>query len=216
MRDPQEYLRSTRGRGKIFDDAEVHRSAYLGRDAIAAQQAKLRDCSVGGKSYVAENARVFGGQITDSYIGGDVVIAGSPVIVASVIRGESVTGKPNLTHCTTFDNAEVCDDVHIIGESIDKTIVISDSALVYGTTMLVGHFEVKGRTRINSGVWKRPPRHIDLGFVAITESKTGAMVDCRDRSLQYWEQHGAKLGERWGWDQKQIAAALTAVRYVVG
>jgi hypothetical protein len=215
LRDPKEYLRHTRGRGKILDDAEVHRSAFLGSGSVAAQSAQLRDCSVTGKSYVVENARVFGGRFTNSYIGGDVVVAGDPTVVESTIRGESITGSPYLTNCLMLENAEVCDDAHVIGDSKDEKIVITDSALVYGTALLVGRFEVNGRMRINSGVWRRAPRHIDLGFVSITESKTGAMVDCRDRTLAYWVKFGPKLGERWGWSQSQVAVALIAIKYVV-
>jgi hypothetical protein len=199
----------------ILDDAEVHHSAFLDKGSIAAQSAQLRDCSVFGKSYVEGNARVFGGQITDSYVSGSVVIAGNPTIVKSIVQGESITGRPHLNHCTMFDKAEVCDDAQILGDSIDKNITITDSALVYGTAVLVGHFEVNGRMRINSGVWRRVPRHIDLGYVSVTESKTGAMVDCRDRSLAYWVKFGPKLGERWGWSQSQIAVALIAIKYVV-
>lgn len=214
MRDPQEYLRHPNGRGRILDDAEVFISAHLSKESTAAQQCQLQDCFVKGKSYVAENARVFGGHINNSYIGGDVVIAGYPSIINSIVRGKSVSGEASLKYCNVFKHGEVSGAAQIIGESIDHTVVITDNALVYGTAMLVGHFEVKGRMRINSGVWKRAPRHVDLGFVAITESKTGALVDCRDRHASYWFKHGPKLGERWGWNSKEIAAAMIAVKFV--
>jgi carbonic anhydrase/acetyltransferase-like protein (isoleucine patch superfamily) len=215
MRDPQEYLRHSRGRGKIYGDAEVSLSASLSKDSTAAESCQVRDCKIEEYSCVAEHARVFGGQIYNSYIGGDVVVAGDPLIENSLIRGKNITGSPYLYQVTLLDNAEIGDRARVVGDSFEKSIVIKDSATVYGDCLLSGNFVVKGRSRVYTGEWTRAPRHVDLGFVAITESKLGAMVDCRDRTFDYWVRHGAKLGKRWGWNQKQILTAMAAVTYVV-
>lgn len=214
MRDPQAYLRHPRGRGRIFGDAEVHRSAYLSEDSTAANECQLRDCVVKDSSTVGERARIFGGNIIRSMISADVVIAGDPFITESVIRGKSISGKPDLYRVIFYGGAEIAGTPIISGIG-RHGILINEHALVYGDAVLEGNFTINGNMRVATGRWERAPRYRDLGFVSVTESKLGAMVDCRDRTESYWTLHGPKLARRWGWSEKQIAETLLAVRYVV-
>lgn len=212
MTDPTAYLRHPRGRGKIYDDAEVHMTAYLSKDSFADDESQLRDCQVVDGSAIIHRARIFGGYIVNSIVGRDVVIAGSPLITNSVIFGKSVSGKPDISCVTLHSHAEIAGKPVIYGRG--RGILITDYALVYGDAVLQGQFTVSGKMRIATGTWERAPRYIDLGFVSVTESKLGAMVDCRDRTIDYWFIHGPKFGRRWGWSEQQIAETLLAVKYV--
>ena len=206
----ESWLRHPKGRGQIFDDAEVAISAYL--DGTALDSCQIRDAEI-VQSVIAENARVFGGKIFNSYVGKKVVIAGNPYIKDSIITCRNITGRPNITRSVITGNSEVADNALLIGTA-ERPLVVRDNALVYGNVELVGGFDIYGMMRVNYGRWTRPPHYVDLGFCSITESKLGAMIDCRDRTFDYWFNHGPKLGVRWGWTKEHVASALLALREI--
>lgn len=211
MKDPRDYLRHPNGRGQIFDDAEVSISTLL-EDSIALDSCQIRDAEV-VESVIAENARVFGGKFFRSYAGKNVVVAGNPFVRESIISCRNITGKPSITRSVILGNAEVADEAILIGTT-ERPLLVKENALVYGNAELRGGFDIYGKMRINSGVWTRPPHYVDLGFCSITESKLGAMIDCRDRTFDYWFKHGPRLAERWGWKKEHIVSALLALRAI--
>lgn len=204
-------LRHPRGRGRILDDAEVSLSAYLSKDSIAVGNSQVRDARVDDRSTIADNARVFGGRLYHTYAGSNIVVAGNPSISNSILTGRSITGNAYLSFVATKDFSEIADGCTILGRSITEPIVIEDAACVYGEARLTGHFFVNKKMRICDGVWSRAPRHVDLGYAAVTESALGALVDCRNRTVDYWNEHGPKLAERWGYSSAQIQEMLAAV-----
>ncbi len=209
------YLRHPNGRGKLLDDAEVALSAKLTEVCTAAGNCQLRDCEVLSYSVVTGNARVFGGTVVNSYVGGDIVVAGDPGIINSILTNRSVTGRAMLNYVVADRFAEVSDSADIHGLSKSDPIFLTDAALVYGKAKLKGSFILSGQCRVHEGEWFRAPKHVNLGFMGVTECVDGkVLVDCRCRPAEYWIKFGAKLGRRWGWSEQQIAATIQAVRDV--
>jgi len=214
MKDPRNYLRHFNGRGIILGEAEVSKETRLARTAVAKGSSEIRDANIIGYTTIQDNALVLGGTVKDSLIGGSSIISGVPYINNSIINGRMVTGNAILFNAAVTGSAVVADYAVVLGKSLDEPIVITDSARVYGTAKLIGSFTVSGDIRISSGEWNRCPRHLDLGFVSVTESKLGCMVDCCERRVEYWLTHGPKLARRWGWTEREINKALDAVRFV--
>ena len=209
-------LRHPNGRGKLFDESEVSIRSHLSRDSAAAGQCQIQDSRIQDGSVVAGSARVFGGKFIRTYIGGNIVIAGHPYAEHSILTGSNITGYPSLINAVVKDGAQVSDSAIIIGAGIDHPIVIAGNASIYGTAVLIGGFTVSGQARIESGIWTRAPRYINLGYASVTESKLGAMVECRNRTTAYWNRHGAKLGERMGYTANQIKEILETINYLAG
>lgn len=191
-----EWLRHPYGRGKLLDDSEVSASAYLSKDSIAAENCVIRDATVVNGSRVTGSARVLGGTLITAFVGGN----------------SSVSGKAHIRNAIIKDYAQVYDWAQIIGQS--GLISIEGAASVYGHAVLEGAFRLYGKMRVNSGIWTRAPRYVDLGFESITESKLGAMVGCRDRTVEYWRRHGHKLAPRWGYSLEQADSMMRAVMAV--
>jgi hypothetical protein len=210
------YLRHPNGRGKLFDESEVSIRSHLSRDSVAAGQCQIQDSRIQDGSVVAGSARIFGGKFIRTYIGGNIVIAGHPYAEHSILTGSNITGCPSLINAVVKDDAQVSDSAIIIGGGIDRPIIIEDSASIYGTAVLIGGFTVSGQARIESGTWTRAPHYINLGYASVTESKLGAMVECRNRTVDYWNRHGAKLGERMGYTADQIKKMIEAVNSLAG
>ncbi len=189
------YLRHTNGRGKLLGDSDVSKSAHLDRTSIASESAVIRDSVVVDGSRIVGEARVLGGSVIHSYVGGKCSVSGD-----SLVRNAVIT-----------DNAQVYERARVVGDSL---IVVSGSARVYGDAYLKGTFALYGRMRVNTGIWNRAPRFVELGFEAVTESKIGAMVGCRDRTREYWLEHGPKLAVRWGMTSEMIAQLIEAVKEV--
>ncbi len=214
MKDPRDYLRHPRGRGKLTDDAEVSSKAFLSKTSVVAGKAKVLGGSVYKTSLLTGRATMFDGKVVNSIICGETVLAGNPLIINSVVACRSISGNACVKHAEVLDKADIRDGVLVEGASLSRPIIIKDSALIYGTAILIGQFTVGGMMRLASGIWNRAPRYLDLGFCTMTESTLGCMVGCRDRTLDYWLRHGAKLGQRWGWTDDQIVLALKGVKYV--
>ncbi len=190
-----QYLRHPNGKGKLMDDSDVSKSAHLSEDSVAVENAVIRDARVTNSSLVCGNARILGGTVSGSFVGGNA----------------SISGKAYLGGVVARDNAQIYEKPVILGCNL---ITVEGFARVYGDTILEGAFTLSGRMRVNAGHWTRAPRFVDLGFEAVTESKLGAMVGCRDRTVDYWQKHGPRLGERWGLSEEQIEKLLQAVAEV--
>lgn len=208
------YLRHPIGRGQLWGDAEVSLSAYLSKDSKAVENSKIRDSEIREGSVISGNARIFGGKVYRSFIGKDTVVCGNPEVRNSVLMCASVTGSPYLLHVVASGISEVSDNVVIAGKSILEPITLTGAALVYGNTQLRGSFNLHSQMRVSGGTWTRAPHYIDLGYASITESKLGCMVDCRDRTFEYWEKHGGKFGGRFGFSGPEIKEILAAIQEI--
>ena len=203
-------LRHVNGRGELRGDSEVNKKTFLSRNSVADGNCKIRDAEL-YDCVVSGNARVFGGRFHRSAIGKDVVIGGYPTVSDSVLVNSNISGTPVLMNCLLKDFAQVADSVIIGGLSLSEPIIVEETASVYGDAVLMGSFKVGGKMRIASGVWTRAPKYIDLGYTCITESELGAIIDCRDRTLEYWFKYAMKQGLRFGYTESQIHGVLAAL-----
>lgn len=206
------WLRHPRGRGKIYQDAEISINSYLSKDSVAAGSCEIQDSYITNKSIIEGNSKVFGGFFRKTYVGGDTIIAGNPIIQQSIITGKSITGTPRLMNCVLKDYGRVSDQVFILGKSIQDPIIVESSASVYGSAQLIGSFRIHGKMRVNSGRWFQAPWYRDLGFTSLTETESGMFIECRNRSVDYWLQHGPSLAQRFSWTSPQIEEVLETLR----
>ncbi len=210
------YLRHPNGRGKLYGDADVSTSAYLSADSTASASALLRDTHVKNASRVGGDAKVLGGWLNRCYVVGSALITSRPVLIESIVLGGTICGDAIVKSSLVRDQGHIYDKAVVVGLSMQEPLVVEGSARVYGTARLYGSFALHGRMRVSSGDWERPPRYAELGFESVTESKLGAMVGCRDRTVAYWLRHGPALGRRWGLTELQIKQLTAAVEEVGG
>ena len=150
-----------------------------------------------------------------SYLSIDSIAAGNCVIRGGRVHGRSLITDRALVTGGDISNVIVKDYGQIYDNPIlEGPLVVAGSARVYGDAHLHGSMVLDGKMRVNTGYWTRAPRYVDLGFESVTESKLGAMVGCRDRSVDYWLRHGPKLALRWGMTKEQVKQLIEAVREV--
>lgn len=209
----KDYLRHNRGRGLIRDDAQVGMGAYISRDSEVRGRAVVRDARLEGRCTVEDGAVILGGYFFNTYVGagmwkdgpsptvanghfencyltGDLTVAGRPNATNSMLACKRISGRPVIDRCQLLDAVEVFDSPTL------EDVVARRSAWLYGDCVLRGPFEVSGLTRINRGLWERPPRAVSFGGVDLTEAPGGAMLDCRYGTFNYWARHGRKLAKK--------------------
>jgi hypothetical protein len=208
----KDYLRHPNGRGKLFGDCAVSRSSYVSRDSVVKDSAVVRDARLEGACVVEGNTVLFGGYFKDCYVGpgpsggaspfiasgnfegctitNGVQIAGKPDALNSVLACKRISGIPTFDGCTLLGKSEVFDSPALVG------VTLKDCAWIYGDCVLFGNFTVGGLSRIERGYWSRAPRSIDFGYLSMTESVRGCLLDCRFGSFDYWLRHGESLARR--------------------
>ena len=203
------YLRVPRGRGKLFDDAEVNRGTYISRDSSASGMAKLRDCRLEHGSKVHDRCQVYGGCFHESEIWGSTLVAGAPHVFKSVLNCSEVSGRPRISYAHLIGNTEVCDSPYILGTS-QSPLVLND-AIVYGSPEISGAFTVTGR--VHEGVWTRPPKHIKLPWVNLSECVDGkVLLDCYCRKAEWFLRFGHRLAAKWDWSSEMVEVTMDTIR----
>jgi hypothetical protein len=149
-----------------------------------------KDCYVGPGPGGGESPVVAGGNFEGCIISGGIQIAGRPDALNSVLACKRISGTPTFDGCKLLGKSEVFDSPALVG------VTLEGCAWVYGDAVLCGDFTVGGLSRVERGYWNRAPRSVDFGNFGVTESKDGALVDCRFRTFDDWLRNGARLAKR--------------------
>lgn len=210
-------LKHPRGRGRLEDDAAVSRDCYVSRESVVRGSAVVRDGAIlEGQCVVEGGSVVLGGYYRDTYIGpgqfasvlgtpspdvqggvyegclimGGVRIGGRPNATGSVLACKRISGEPVIDRCRLLAAAEIFDSPVLEGVTLDG------SAWVYGSATLKGAFTVGGMSRVERGYWERAPDVADFGFVSMTESVGGCLIDCRFRAFDDWLRNAKRIARR--------------------
>lgn len=180
--------RHKHGGGRLYDDAEVSRAAYLDRGSQAR-----------------DTAAVSSGFVFNSIIAGSSIIAGNPDITDSFIDCHSVTGEAVILRSQLGHGVQVWDDARL------TDVVLVGDIKIHGTAELVGAWSLSTGygARIDRGVWRRPPRITKSGRFSITESVGGVIIGCRFKSYAEWSARGAEIGRRMNWTITEIKETLS-------
>jgi hypothetical protein len=210
-------LKHPNGRGRLEGDAQVSRDCRIGRDCVVRGSAVVRDGAVlEGRCIVEGDSVVLSGYYLDTYIGpgpfvsasgppspfvagghfencrimAGVQIAGRPNVTGSVLACKRISGEPVIDNCRLLGQAEVFDSPTLEG------VELNGSAWVYGSAVLKGPLTLDKMARVERGYWDRAPKSSDFGYVSMTESKGGCLIDCRYRSFSDWLKNAARIARR--------------------
>lgn len=194
--------RHRNGNGSVVGEgAHVSADTFLNREstvegessihASAVSASALRDVfayeSTLQHSAIADS-RLARAHVVRSHVQGSAVVDGA--IIASNLRG--VTVEPAYGFSP-----------HVKGVTLEDVIVS-------GGVALEGEWEMRGRYRIDRGLWERAPRHMEIEgsngvHVGVSECTPGlAHVACRCKSIEFWLGRGVSIAARLGWTKEQI------------
>ncbi|HEX8097299.1 MAG TPA: hypothetical protein VF507_04660 [Pyrinomonadaceae bacterium] len=181
--------RHPNGQGRIYDDAEVDRAAYLDRQSVARHKARVRS-----------------GHIFGSTVEGSTFISDYPDITDSTLDCHSVSGRAVLLRCGLGSGVEVWGDARL------TDVIITGPVLIYGDAELVGPWELSTGfgARIPTGVWTRPPRTLKMLRFSVTEGVGGAWIGCRRKPYSEWFARGPAIGRRMGFSDEEVKELGTA------
>lgn len=200
-----------------FPRAEISAAAVLGEGVeFRSDTVEIGPDVRARHTTFCDNARVFGGSFTGSKtmparVAGETCVAGDPTVISSVLCCDSIYGSPLILRSGIFDRAKV------YGHASLTDVVVQGHARVYGDAVLDGsrgRFTVESKTRICAGVWRRPPRVADLGYVFLTEGPPGfALVDCVLQPIDRWLKIGPRyFRHHWKATPDQSVAVLAVLR----
>lgn len=192
------YFIHRRGGGRKYGDAEVGASVFLDEHSVARDEVTVRDAQVYG-SEVLGRARVLGGIIVGSVVGGVTVVAGDVRIVDSLVVCEEVSGRARVEQARLEGQVVVTEEAHVFG------VRLGGALRVFGSAVLEGDWELVGRGRIHAGVWRRAPLVAEVGRFSLTECVAGKFhIGCWCRSIAEWRRAGPRLGRMHGWSADDV------------
>jgi hypothetical protein len=160
----------------VLNDARVSQRALLDQHSTAQDQ-----------------ARIFGGQIINSTIAGETVIAGDVQIINSTLQCSSVS-----------DNA-IIEGVILVGD-----IIVEGACVLSGPWSLSSGYGVW----LHRGCWTEPPRVHKFARYAVSECKDGYVhIGCRCSPIRDWLRNGRTIARRLGWSKDEtdeLVAVLLA------
>jgi hypothetical protein len=192
----------------VLDNAEVNAAAFISRDSTVQGHARVRDARLEDESCADEQCQIFGGTLRRSYVLGQTIVAGNPLIAdESVLKCKSVSGRAQLFNAKLGGIVEVWDQPTI------ANVHLFDAVMVFGNARLFGEWELGGFARIHENVWMRPPAWYKMDHCVITECVEGKLlIDCRCRTREWWLRFGPAHARRAGWSEVEIEETLCAVK----
>lgn len=152
---------------------------------------------------------MFGGTIDTTYVHGKTIVAGSPTIKNSILDCSEVSGLACLDSVIATGITEICDSPNLKG-GLSCPLHLHD-AIIYGSPAITGAIRVTGR--VHEGKWTRPPKHIKLPWVDLSECVEGKLLlQCYCRPIVWWLRFGSKVAKKWNWSDDMVDVTLSTIR----
>lgn len=164
-----------RGKSTLRDFAKIMEQSYA-VDSIIQDFAKL-----GG------NARLERCKLLDT-----ADVRGDAYILDSVIGGNTIImGIPRVLRCSLLGNVRIADATLLKNVRVERNVTV----VIEGRAFLRFPVEMalQGGTRLDDGVWARPPLVMDTPVFTMCEDiEDKVKVGCLSHSIVFWKEHGRK------------------------
>lgn len=181
------------------DNSEMHGNSCLTESSAMKSFSKMFDGAIASGSYLDEFARLSGSCFVDkSTVAGTAEILGDAIVGLSFISGNAViAGNTSVTACRIRGNARVVDKAKLYNVIVDcdgPVTVMGDAILDFEVPMQLVEF-----TRVVEGVWRRPPKVIELPHFNMVEGANDrVLIGCMNRTIGFWKRHGQDVMTKFG------------------